>query len=229
VKRIGDFLVNTPSALVVASAAALLLVTALIPPLHSIAWVLLALAALLGLGAVVGWSRTWAHLQDRIDALVSDAAAAHETYVPVELSQTPQEELAQADATTAADIIARFPEDDGIVRRLRIEAEVTDFPEELTAPLTAFLTDSAHTRFDEPHVHRAFMDLYRAVRALDRWIRTETDDSDGRRVLVPGDRRDGGWQAFADAKRSGEEHADAFLTARAEFSRVLLVSRILED
>ncbi len=228
-KRIGDFLVNTPSALVVSAAGAVLLICALIPPLHSIAWVLLLLASLLALGAVVGWSLTWAHLQDRIDTLVSEAASAHDDYIPVELSQTPQEELAQADAKIAADIVARFPEDDGIVRRLRIEAELTDFPEELTAPLTAFLSDNSHTRFDEPHAHRAFMSLYRAARALDRWIRTETGEFDGRRVLVPGDSREGGWQSFADAKRSGEEHADAFLTARSEFSRAVLVNRLLED
>ncbi|MGO1398680.1 MAG: hypothetical protein ACTHVY_06040 [Brevibacterium yomogidense] len=228
-KRIGDFLVNTPSAVVVAAAGAILLVCALIPPLHGIAWVLLLLAVLLVLGAVIGWSRTWTHLQDRIDALVSEAASAHDDYIPVELSQTPQEELARADAKIAADIEATFPEDDGIVRRLRIEAEVTDFPEELTAPLTAFLADNSHTRFDEPQVHRAFMSLYRAARALDQWIRTETAQFDGQRVLVPGDTREGGWQSFADAKRSGEEHADAFLTARSEFSRVVLVSSLLED
>lgn len=228
-KRIGDFLVNTPSALVVASAGVVLFVCALIPPLHAISWVLLLLAALLVLAAVVGWSLTWAHLQNRIDALVSEAASAHDDYIPVELSQTPQEELARADAKIAADIVASFPEDDGIVRRLRIEAELTDFPEELTAPLTAFLSDNSHTRFDEPPVHRAFMSLYRSARALDQWIRTETAQFDGQRVLVPGDTREGGWQAFADAKRSGEEHADAFLTSRSEFSRVALVNRLLED
>lgn len=73
------------------------------------------------------------------------------------------------------------------------------------------------------------MSLYRAARALDQWIRTETDQFDGQRVLVPGDSREGGWQAFADAKRCGEEHADEFLTARSEFSRVVLVNRVLED
>lgn len=228
-KRFGDFLVNTPSALVLLAAGVVLLVCAVVPPLHGIAWLLLVLAVLLLAGAVLGWSLTWAHLQSRIDALASEAADAYETYTPVQLSQTPQEELARADAQVAQDITERFPENDGLVRRLRIEAEVTEFPDDLTAPLTAFLSDFSHTRLDEPHAHRAFMSFYRAARALDAWIRSETDVIEGQRVLVPGDRRDGGWQAFGDAKRAGEERADAFLAARAEFSRVVLVSRILED
>lgn len=228
-KRFGDFLVNTPSALVLLAAGAVLFVCAVIPPLHGVAWLLLLIAVLLVAGTVVGWSLTWAHLQGRIDTLASEAADAYETYTPVELSQTPQEELAQADAQAAQDIAERFPENDGLVRRLRIEAEVTEFPEELTAPLSAFLSDFSHTRLDEPHAHRAFMSFYRSARALDAWIRSETDVIDGQRVLVPGDRRDGGWQAFGDAKRAGEERADAFLAARSEFSRVILVSRILED
>lgn len=228
-KRIRDFLVNTPSALFLLAAGVVLLICALIPPLHGIAWLLLIIGVLVLSGTIVGWSLTWTHLQSRIDQIASEAADAYETYTPVELSQTPQEELARADSLTASDIVERFPENEGLIRRLRIEAEVSEFPDDLTAPLTAFLSDYSHTRLDEPHAHRAFMSFYRSGRALDAWIRSETDVIDGQRVLVPGDRRDGGWQAFGDAKRAGEDRADDFLAARAEFSRVVLVRRILES
>ena len=97
-KRIGDFLVNTPSAAVVLAAAVILLVCALIPSLHSIAWILLLVAVLVAVLAVLGWSRTWTHLQDRIDDLQSSTADAYETYTPVTLTQTPQEELAELEA-----------------------------------------------------------------------------------------------------------------------------------
>lgn len=231
-KRIGDFLVNTPSAVVVLAAAVILLVCALIPPLHSIAWLLLLVAVLVAVIAVLGWSRTWTHLQDRIDVLQSSTADAYETYTPVTLTQTPQEELAQADSTAAQTIVSLLPEDDGLLRRLRIDAEMTVFPQDAVAPLQTFLADCSATRFDDPAAHRAFMDLYRAARTLHNWIRQETEIAEaapGDRVLIPGDRRESGWKAFNDAKRTGERHADALLAARSEFSRVLLVSQILED
>ncbi|HJG80790.1 MAG TPA: hypothetical protein K8V08_10310 [Brevibacterium senegalense] len=231
-KRIGDFLVNTPSAAVVLAAAVILLVCALIPSLHSIAWILLLVAVLVAVLAVLGWSRTWTHLQDRIDDLQSSTADAYETYTPVTLTQTPQEELAQADSTAAQTIVSLLPEDDGLIRRLRIDAEMTVFPQDAVAPLQTFLADCSATRFDDPAAHRAFMDLYRAGRTLHDWIRKETETAEaapGDRVLIPGDRRESGWKAFNEAKRTGERRADALLAARAEFSRVLLVSQILED
>ena len=143
-KRFGDFLVNTPSALVLLAAGVVLLVCAVVPPLHGTAWLLLVLAVLLLAGAVLGWSLTWTHLQSRIDALASEAADAYETYTPVQLSQTPQEELARADSQAAKDITERFPENDGLVRRLRIEAEVTEFPDETVHGACFRLAHEAH-------------------------------------------------------------------------------------
>lgn len=236
-KRIDDFLVNTPSALVVLGAAVILLICAVIPPLHGIAWVLLIVAVVAVVVAVIGWWRTWAHLQGRIDTLQSQAAEAYAAYAPVTLSTTPQEELAVADRTAARTISDLFPEDEGLVRRLRIDPETTEFAAEVLTPLTAFLTDFAHGRFDDPAAHRAFMDLYRSARSLHDWIGYETeavagteseDSAEPARVLVPGDRRDGGWKEFSDAKATGEEKADRFLAARTEFARVMLVSEILE-
>lgn len=227
-KRFGDFLVNTPVALVVGCGAALFAVLGLVPALREIAWVLLLLSALLTACAVAGWARTWTILQRRIDELAEMAAAVHDTYAPVELTQTPQEEDAEADSRAAADILERFPQDAGITRRLRVEAEVTEFPSELTAPVTAFLDEHLHTSFEDPYAHRAFMDLYRSTRALADWIEAETEVHEGTRSVIPGDRREGGWQSFAEAKRAGESAADAFLRHRAEFSRTVLVSRILE-
>lgn len=233
-KRIDDFLVNTPSALVVLGAAAILLICAVIPPLHGIAWVLVIVAVVAVGFAVLRWWRTWAHLQGRIDALQSQAAEAYAEYAPVTLSTTPQEELAVADRTAARTISDLFPEDEGLVRRLRIDTEMTEFPAVVLAPLTAFLTDFAHGRFDDPAAHRAFMDLYRSARSLQDWIRRETEQAaateseEPARVLVPGDRRDGGWKEFSDAKAAGEQTGDRFLAARTEFARVMLVSEILE-
>lgn len=229
-KRIGDFLVNTPSALVVLAATAVLLICALIPPLHGVGWILLLVAVLLLAVAILGWSRTWAHLQDRIDVLQSQAAAAYEDYSPVTLTQTPQEELAVADREAATMIVGLLPEDDGLIRRLRVEAEMTDFSRDVLGSLSAFLTDCSSSRFDDPAAHRAFMDLYRAARAFHEWIRRETEPAgDDGRVLIPGDRREDGWKSFSDAKSTGERRADVLLAARAEFSRVLLVSQILKD
>lgn len=227
-KRFGDFLVNTPLALVAGCGTALFAVLGLVPALREAAWILLLGACVLMGLAVAGWARTWTLLQRRIDVLADQAAAVHDAYAPVAISQTPQEQDAEADARAAADILATFPEDSGIVRRLRIEAEVTEFPSELTAPVRAFLDGHLHTSFEDPYAHRAFMDLYRSAKALSAWIEEETETFDGRRSVVPGDRREGGWQSFAEAKRAGEACADAFLRHRAEFARTVLVSRIID-
>lgn len=218
---------NSPAAVVVLGAAAVVLVCALIPPLHGIAWILAVVAALLVLAAVVAWSVSWHSLQRRLDAAAEEAARVRDELTPVAISETPQETEAEEDRRLAADVLAHLPQDAGLIRCLRVDPETRVFAADDVASLDAFLSDFDHTSFSDARVHTAFMDLFRAARAMSRWLSAETRESDGSRELTPGDARSDGWHEFSAAKDAGSRCADALLTARSGFERTALEREVL--
>ncbi|WP_349828039.1 hypothetical protein [Brevibacterium litoralis] len=226
-KRLTDFLLNSPAAAVLAVLAAVVLLSTAIPPLHPHAWIIALVSSLVTLGVLVLLAREWATAQRRIDGLRAELAEARgaigEGYSAAAITdQEPSE-----DTTRARRILDAFPSGDGLLPHLRLAGGFTPTPEALLEPVRAFLTDTARTRFDDPRVHTAFMELHRSAQGFVEWIDAETEATDEVREIRPGDVRGDGWREFSAAKEAGERRVDAFVDARRTFERIALETEVL--
>ncbi len=226
VKRFGDFLVNSPAALLLGATACVLLILFLVPPIHPSAWIIGLLGVLVVIGVLLLWFLEWTRTQDRIDDLNARLAQAHAAIGGVTLSPVAEDEPS-ADTVRAERIRELFPTGSGLIQELRIESGFSPVPAGLLDPLRTFLDEFSHTSFENPASHFAFMDLHRAGAALSAWFGEQTQDTAGRLEIMPGDEREGGWREFAEARETGEQRIDAFVRARQAFERTALENDVL--
>ena len=162
---------NSWAATLILAVAVVAFVLFLIPPLHSVAWVIgLILVVITALG-VVGLAYEWSATQARIDRLGDELTQAYEQSNRVQLSQV-EEEPQNPDAESASRIRSLFPQDTGLVQELRV-SQVASLSAEALRALDTFLSESEHASFINRDAHYAFMDLFRPGSALRDWVKQE--------------------------------------------------------
>ena len=213
---------NSWAATLILAVAVLALILFLIPPLHSVAWIIGLISAVITALGVVGLAYEWSSTQARIDRLGNELTQAYEQSNRVQLTQV-EDEPQNPDAEHAARIRSLFPQDTGLVQELRV-SQVASLSQESLRALETFLSQSKHASFINRDAHYAFMDLFRTGSALRDWVKQEMAPSDqdtNELVVIPGDTREGGWHEFSRAQNHGENVANSFVTARSIFERVI--------
>lgn len=213
---------NSWAATLILAVAVLALILFLIPPLHSVAWIIGLILAVITVLGVVGLAYEWSSTQARIDRLGNELTQAYEQSNRVQLTQV-ENEPQNPDAERATRIRSLFPQDTGLVQELRV-SQVASLSHESLRALETFLSQSEHESFINRDAHYAFMDLFRTGSALRDWVKKEMtpDGQDAKELVVkPGDTREGGWHEFSRAQHQGEDLASSFVTARATFERVV--------
>lgn len=213
---------NSWAATLILAVAVLALILFLIPPLHSVAWIIGLISAVITALGVVGLAYEWSSTQARIDRLGNELTQAYEQSNRVQLTQV-EDEPQNPDAEYAARIRSLFPQDTGLVQELRV-SQVASLSQESLRALETFLSQSKHASFINRDAHYAFMDLFRTGSALRDWVKQEMAPSDqdtNELVVIPGDTREGGWHEFSHAQNHGENVANSFVTARSTFERVI--------
>ncbi|GAA4285351.1 hypothetical protein GCM10022261_28820 [Brevibacterium daeguense] len=226
VKRLGDFLLNSPAATVLAGTAAVCLVVYLIPGLHSVAWIIGLVSVAVMLGVLMLLQQQWSQEQARIDDLNARLAEARGAIGGVTLS-APAEDEPGEDTRRAERIRELFPTTSGLVQQIRLESGFSELDPQLLVPLRTFLDEFSHTSFENQASHFAFMDFYRAGKAFAEWVDAEAREENGLLEVVPGDERPGGWRSFSDAREIGERRIDAFLRTRQSFERIALENSVI--
>lgn len=220
---------NSWAATLICAATVIAFVLFLIPPLHSVAWIIgLVLVVVVGVG-IVGIASKWASTQDRIDRLGQKLTRAYEQSSPVQLSPI-ADDTPNPDSEFVATIRTMFPQDTGLVQELRI-AQVGSISRDSLATLEKFLTESEHASLLNRDAHYAFMELFRTGSKLHAWVEAEmvpSDDDDQHLVVKPGDTREGGWHEFGHAQSAGEKAASNFVKARSTFERVVFENSLAE-
>lgn len=228
VKRLGDFLLNSPPALQLAAAALVALVLFVIPPLHPYAWLIGLLLVVVCAGVLVQFQLQWVRDQRRIDDLNARLSKARGADALSGYALTTIDDDEPGPDTVAATRITElFPTDSGLVQHVRVESGFSPLAVDHLGPLRTFLDEFSTTSFENPRTHVAFMELYRAGKRFTEWVDTETRSQDGVIEIVPGDERDGGWRAFSAAREAGEASTDEFVRTRQAFQRVALENDVL--
>jgi hypothetical protein len=226
VKRLGDFLLNSPAAVVLAGTGAVCLILYLIPGLHSVAWIIGLVSVAVMLGVLMLLEQQWSQEQARIDDLNARLAEARGAIGGVTLSGPAEEEPGE-DTQRAERVRDLFPTTSGLVQQIRLESGFSELDPKLLVPLRSFLEEFSHASFENQASHSAFMDFYRAGKAFAVWLDAETREENGLLEIVPGDERPGGWRSFSEARETGERRIEAFLRTRQTFERIALENNVL--
>lgn len=226
-KRFGDFLLNSPGALLLSVLGLVALVLFCVPPLHDVAWVIGIVLVAAAAGSLLLMYVQWRTSQSRIDDLYASLAEARGT-VSGWGPSTPAEFAPAQDTVHARRILELFPQGEGLVKYLRVESGFSSLRNADLDLAKTFLEEFSHSSFDNPRTHFAFMEFYRAVKAFVEFIDGESTRSSDTTDIIPGDQRTGGWHEFAAARKRAEDYADSLVGSRASFERVALEADVLD-
>jgi hypothetical protein len=226
VKTLLDYLVNSPTAAVSGVLGIAGVVVALIPGLHSWAWLFLLVLALLLLAGLFALAGEWRRTQAKIDDLHTELATARAQIGGLTAVSSPEDDE-QTDQAPAREILGLLPTSGGIIEHLRIQSGPSGFTTAELAPVRTLVDDYTKTAFSTHALHAAFMELYRCSAALLAWIDKQTKSTEDGLELIPGDQRDGGWREFAQVRTRGADLAGDFLAARQAFETAALEAEVL--